>query len=160
MFKSPVTTSLVLVLATFMVFLKAISCTIRTLTTTFYSRSARVFVFQIKLGSFGGTNITRFCGSGGALESNTTCVFTVLDLEEVKKCVLHSVLGAKQHPGPRCSCLDSADTACGRTKGRHGQDLCSNPSRCRGLIEAPRCRLIFGCLAPTGFRENDTPGYQ
>ncbi|CAM9243846.1 unnamed protein product [Ectocarpus sp. 12 AP-2014] len=39
---------------------------------------------QIRLDGFGGTNVTRFCGSlGGALESNATCTYNVVDLEDV-----------------------------------------------------------------------------
>ncbi|CAN0143713.1 unnamed protein product [Ectocarpus sp. 6 AP-2014] len=39
---------------------------------------------QIRLDGFGGTNTTRFCGSSeGVLESNATCTYNVVDLEDV-----------------------------------------------------------------------------
>ena len=49
-------------------------------------------VRQVNVSNFGSENVTRFCGSEVALETDATCLFTVLDLEEVRPHFLH--------PGP------------------------------------------------------------
>lgn len=39
---------------------------------------------QVRLSNFGAAYGTRFCGSDGVPESNATCTFTVLDLQDVR----------------------------------------------------------------------------
>lgn len=119
----------------------------------------RLIEFQIKLDSFGGTNLTRFCGSGGALESNATCVFTVLDLEKVKSacCIVVWVVSIT----PACHMLASIAPIRLVTEPKAG---IARVSLFTLLVvegwfnSSPTVsyRLVFVRLTPTVFREIDT----